>query len=63
MHEAEGERIFVLVRDANDKVIAPFSDSAKTNRLGAYPFCRERRLPRYHSRDDELATGKWMVAP
>ncbi len=38
MHEADGERIFVLVRDAIDEAIASLSRSAKTNRLGAYPF-------------------------
>jgi hypothetical protein len=38
MDAAEGERIFVLVRDANDEAIASLSQSAKTTRLGAYPF-------------------------
>ena len=38
MHEAEGERIFALVRDANDEAIASLSRCAETNRLGANPF-------------------------
>jgi hypothetical protein len=38
MHEAKGERIFVLVRDANDEDIASLSQSVKTSMLGAYLY-------------------------